>query len=142
MSTEAETTAATTTEAAAAETVPVSPVPDTDTAPAPAPAPVPKKEEEEEKDEEKKQQQQQQQHSEAPPLFDHEKKKAELEEKLQKMFSSLGGYMQAELDMTTDDFKMLQELNMAALHKYETMTQNAGNLATYLESIQANCKQQ
>ena len=140
MSTEAETTAATTTAAAAAaaETVPVSPVPDTDAAPAPAPVPKKEEEEEEEKEEKKKQQQQ---HSEAPPLFDHEKKKAELEEKLQKMFSSLGGYMQAELDMTTDDFKMLQELNMAALHKYEAMTQNAGNLATYLESIQANCKQ-
>lgn len=74
------------------------------------------------------------------PIFDHEKKKAELEEKLEKMFNSLGNYMQAELDMTTDDFKMLQELNMAALQKYETMTQNAGDLATYLESIQANCK--
>ena len=74
------------------------------------------------------------------PVFDHDKKKAELEEKLEKMFNSLGDYMQAELDMTTDDFKMLQELNMAALQKYETMTHNAGDFATYLESIQANCK--
>lgn len=46
-----------------------------------------------------------------------------MEQAADKMFSSTADFLRTELNSAMDDFKLLQSMNKAALHKYKDLTQ-------------------
>ena len=63
----------------------------------------------------------------------------QLEEITQKMFSSLSDYLQSELNITNEDYILLEKLNNATTEKYSNMTKMAETLVNYMINLQQKC---
>jgi hypothetical protein len=63
----------------------------------------------------------------------------QLEEITQKMFSSLSDYLQSELNITNEDYLLLEKLNIASTEKYSNMNKMAETLVNYMINLQQKC---
>eukprot|EP00027_Filamoeba_sp_ATCC50430_P000036 CAMPEP_0168550440 /NCGR_PEP_ID=MMETSP0413-20121227/5641_1 /TAXON_ID=136452 /ORGANISM="Filamoeba nolandi, Strain NC-AS-23-1" /LENGTH=138 /DNA_ID=CAMNT_0008580901 /DNA_START=23 /DNA_END=435 /DNA_ORIENTATION=+ len=52
------------------------------------------------------------------------------------MFTNLSDYLQSELQVAAEDFKLLENMNNVTLEKYVEMTNTAQSLSTFMEDLQ------
>ena len=64
----------------------------------------------------------------------------ELEEVTQKMFSTVADYLKGELQITNEDYLLLEKLNTAATEKYSKMTEVAQKLVSHMDNLQQKCE--
>eukprot|EP01125_Pyxidicula_operculata_P007240 TRINITY_DN2465_c0_g1_i1.p1 TRINITY_DN2465_c0_g1~~TRINITY_DN2465_c0_g1_i1.p1 ORF type:complete len:107 (-),score=29.70 TRINITY_DN2465_c0_g1_i1:367-666(-) len=70
-----------------------------------------------------------------------EQKKAEekLDQDTKQLFNTLAKYLQSELLATSDDYKLLQQMNAIERDKYVEMTKLAQTLVTNMGGLQEKC---
>lgn len=82
--------------------------------------------------------------------LDQQKKQQELLEATNKMFSVLSEYLKGELQgknfllviilATSEDFRLLENMNLAATEKYKEVSITSKNLTTFMQDLHAKCK--
>jgi biogenesis of lysosome-related organelles complex 1 subunit 2 len=65
-----------------------------------------------------------------------EERKAQLTESTQTMFDNVSKYLQAELQATSEDFKLLETMNNVTREKYKDMTEITKNLTAFMDEMQ------
>lgn len=56
------------------------------------------------------------------------------------MFNKTADYLYGELTTTLDDYRLLENLNKAAVLKYSDMKQLAGNVSKNMAELNEQCK--
>ena len=69
------------------------------------------------------------------PSSNSPSKKDDLHALCADMFSKIGLYMNSEIDVTVEDYKLLEKMNLAAIEKYEHMHQMAKTTGDNLHSL-------
>eukprot|EP01113_Clastostelium_recurvatum_P018150 TRINITY_DN2140_c0_g1_i3.p1 TRINITY_DN2140_c0_g1~~TRINITY_DN2140_c0_g1_i3.p1 ORF type:complete len:194 (-),score=58.52 TRINITY_DN2140_c0_g1_i3:36-617(-) len=69
-------------------------------------------------------------------LFKPVPKPPGLEEATATMFQNISAYLRGELTATTEDYKLLESMNILATEKYKEMTDTAGGLTAFMQSLQ------
>eukprot|EP01100_Stratorugosa_tubuloviscum_P014368 TRINITY_DN7658_c0_g1_i1.p1 TRINITY_DN7658_c0_g1~~TRINITY_DN7658_c0_g1_i1.p1 ORF type:complete len:139 (-),score=67.36 TRINITY_DN7658_c0_g1_i1:28-444(-) len=68
---------------------------------------------------------------------DDEEKQKLMVDLAQAMFQSAGSYLRSELTTSSEEFKLLEQLNKQALSKYTDMTGDAKNLVEHMEVLKS-----
>eukprot|EP01128_Nolandella_sp_AFSM9_P012210 TRINITY_DN9052_c0_g1_i1.p1 TRINITY_DN9052_c0_g1~~TRINITY_DN9052_c0_g1_i1.p1 ORF type:complete len:150 (-),score=48.06 TRINITY_DN9052_c0_g1_i1:93-542(-) len=77
----------------------------------------------------------------SPSLSGGMDKEAFLEQRSQVLFDNIAQYVQGELSVVNEDYKMLKDMNDVTTVKYEGMTGTATELLTSMEALQAKYKE-
>ena len=68
------------------------------------------------------------------------KRHEELKEMTETMFTKLSAYLMGELMSNSEDYRLLEQMNNAAMGKYHEMADTSNNLVNFMVDLQNKCK--